>query len=129
MWEYWGMARTAEGLEKAKGMIRSLRDEYWRDVRVLGTEEEPNQALEKAGRVADFFELAELMCIDALHRNESCGGHFRVEYQTPDGEALRDDENFLYVGAWEYTGEKSEPRLHKEPLVYEEMKLATRSYK
>src|SRR6476469_7056980 len=128
MWEYWGMARTAEGLEKAKGMIRSLRDEYWKDVRVLGTEEEPNQALEKAGRVADFFELAELMCIDASQRNESCGGHFRVEYQTPDGEAKRNDDDYLYVSAWEYA-DGGEPRLHKEPLVYEEVKLATRSYK
>ncbi|MGZ4810303.1 MAG: fumarate reductase/succinate dehydrogenase flavoprotein subunit, partial [Thermoanaerobaculia bacterium] len=129
MWEHCGMARTAEGLKKGAGMIRDLKAQYWKDVRVLGGGEEPNQSLERAGRVADFFELAELMCIDALHRNESCGGHFRVEYQTPDGEALRDDENFLYVGAWEYTGEKSEPRLHKEPLVYEEVKLATRSYK
>jgi succinate dehydrogenase flavoprotein subunit len=129
MWEYCGMARTAEGLKKALGMIRDLRQQYWRDVRVTGTGEEPNQALEKAGRVADFFELAELMCIDALHREESCGGHFRVEHQTPDGEAKRDDEHFLYVGAWEYKGEGNEPVLHKEPLVYEELKLATRSYK
>ena len=129
MWEYCGMERTAEGLKKAAGMIRDLKEQYWKDVRVLGGGEEPNQSLEKAGRVADFFELAELMCIDALQRNESCGGHFRVEYQTPDGEALRDDENFLYVAAWEYTGDRSEPRLHKEPLVYEEVKLATRSYK
>src|SRR6476469_6832219 len=124
MWEYWGMARTAEGLEKAKGMIRSLRDEYWKDVRVLGTEEEPNQALEKAGRVADFFELAELMCIDARQRNESCGGHFRVEYQTADGEAKRNDDEYLYVSAWEFKGDNKEPVLHKEPLVYEEVKLA-----
>jgi succinate dehydrogenase / fumarate reductase flavoprotein subunit len=129
MWEYCGMARSADGLKKAIGLVRDLRDQYWRDVKVLGTGEEPNQSLEKAGRVADFFELAELMCIDALDREESCGGHFRVEYQTPDGEALRNDEKFLYVAAWEYTGEKSEPRLHKEPLVYEEVKLATRSYK
>jgi succinate dehydrogenase / fumarate reductase flavoprotein subunit len=127
MWEYCGMARSAEGLNKARGLVRSLRDQYWRDVRVLGTGEEPNQSLEKAGRVADFFELAELMCVDALHREESCGGHFRVEYQTPDGEALRNDDKFLYVAAWEWTGD--EPRLHKEPLVYEEVKLATRSYK
>ncbi|HEX8154804.1 MAG TPA: fumarate reductase/succinate dehydrogenase flavoprotein subunit [Thermoanaerobaculia bacterium] len=129
MWDYCGMARSADGLKKAIGQIRDLRGQYWKDVRVLGTSEEPNQALEKAGRVADFFELAELMCVDALHREESAGGHFRVEHQTPDGEAQRDDEQFLYVGAWEYTGEKSEPRLHKEPLVYEEVKLATRSYK
>jgi succinate dehydrogenase flavoprotein subunit len=129
MWEYCGMARSADGLTKAIGLVRQLRDQYWRDVKVLGTGEEPNQSLEKAGRVADFFELAELMCIDALHREESCGGHFRVEFQTPEGEALRNDEKFLYVAAWEYTGDKNEPRLHKEPLVYEEVKLATRSYK
>jgi succinate dehydrogenase / fumarate reductase flavoprotein subunit len=95
----------------------------------MGTNEEPNQALEKAGRVADFFELAELMCVDALHREESCGGHFRVEYQTPDGEAQRDDERFTYVGAWQWNGPNAEPTLHKEPLVYEEVALATRSYK
>jgi succinate dehydrogenase / fumarate reductase flavoprotein subunit len=129
MWEHCGMARSAEGLTKAIGMIRDLRQQYWRDVRVLGTEEEPNQALEKAGRVADFFELAELMCIDALHRNESAGGHFRVEYQTKDGEAQRNDDKYLYVGAWEFKGDGNEPALHKEPLVYEEVKLATRSYK
>jgi succinate dehydrogenase / fumarate reductase flavoprotein subunit len=129
MWEYCGMARSAEGLKKALTMIRDLRDQYWRDVRVLGENEEPNQSLEKAGRVADFFELAELMCIDALHREESAGGHFRVEYQTPEGEALRNDEKFAYVAAWEYKGERNEPVLHKEPLVYEEAKLATRSYK
>jgi succinate dehydrogenase / fumarate reductase flavoprotein subunit len=129
MWDYCGMARSAEGLKKALGLIRELRQKYWKDVRVLGGDEEPNQALEKAGRVADFFELAELMCIDALHREESCGGHFRVEYQTPDGEALRNDEKFLYVAAWEFKGEGNEPVLHKEPLVYEEAKLATRSYK
>ncbi len=129
MWDYCGMARTAEGLKKALGLIRPLREQYWRDVRVTGTNEEPNQALEKAGRVADFFELAELMCIDALHREESAGGHFRVEYQTPDGEAERNDNEFLYVAAWEHKGEGNEPVLHKEPLVYEEVKLATRSYK
>jgi succinate dehydrogenase / fumarate reductase, flavoprotein subunit len=129
MWEHCGMARSAEGLTKAIGLIRDLRQQYWRDVRVLGTEEEPNQALEKAGRVADFFELAELMCVDALHRNESAGGHFRVEYQTKDGEAERNDDKYLYVGAWEFKGDGNEPALHKEPLVYEEVKLATRSYK
>jgi succinate dehydrogenase / fumarate reductase, flavoprotein subunit len=129
MWEYCGMARTADGLKKAIGMIRDLRAQYWRDVKVLGTNEEPNQALEKAGRVADFFELAELMCVDALQRNESAGGHFRTEYQTAEGEAERNDDQYLYVAAWEYTGDGSEPRLHKEPLVYEEAKLATRSYK
>jgi succinate dehydrogenase / fumarate reductase flavoprotein subunit len=129
MWDYCGMARTADGLKLALGKVRELKEMYWRDVRVLGGGEEPNQALEKAGRVADFFELAELMCIDALHREESAGGHFRVEYQTPDGEAQRDDEKFLYVAAWEYKGDGNEPVLHKEPLVYEEVKLATRSYK
>jgi len=129
MWEYCGMARSAEGLKKALEMIRTLREQYWRDVRVTGTNEEPNQALEKAGRVADFFELAELMCIDALHREESAGGHFRVEFQTPDGEAQRNDDDFTYVAAWEHKGEGNEPVLHKEPLVYEEVKLATRSYK
>jgi succinate dehydrogenase / fumarate reductase flavoprotein subunit len=129
MWENCGMARSAESLKKARVEVRALRDRYWREVRVTGTGEEPNQALEKAGRVGDFFELAELMCIDALQREESCGSHFRVEYQTPDGEALRNDDKFLYVAAWEFTGDSSEPRLHKEPLHYEEVKLATRSYK
>ncbi len=128
MWEYCGMARTADGLRKAITDIRTLRDQYWRDVRILGTNEEPNQALERAGRVADFFDLGELMCIDALHREESAGGHFRVEYQD-QGEAKRNDNEFLYVGAWEFTGDHSAPSLHKEPLVYEEAKLATRSYK
>jgi succinate dehydrogenase / fumarate reductase flavoprotein subunit len=129
MWNKCGMARTAEGLREAIGEVRALREQYWRDVRVLGNGEEPNQSLEKAGRVADFFELAELMCADALHRNESCGGHFRVEYQTADGEAQRNDNDYLYVGAWEFTGVGKDPKLHKEPLVYEEVKLATRSYK
>ena len=129
MWEYCGMARSADGLKKARNEVRRLRELYWREVRVLGSGEEPNQSLEKAGRVADFFELAELMCIDALHREESCGGHFRVEHQTPDGEALRNDEKFMYVAAWEFTGLGNEPRLHKEPLAYEEVKVATKSYK
>jgi succinate dehydrogenase / fumarate reductase flavoprotein subunit len=129
MWEYCGMARSAAGLTKARGLVSDLKAQYWKDVRVLGNGAEPNQALEKAGRVADFFELAELMCVDALHRNESCGGHFRVEYQSPEGEALRDDEHYTYVGAWEFGGEGGEPKLHKEPLEYEEVKLATRSYK
>jgi succinate dehydrogenase / fumarate reductase flavoprotein subunit len=129
MWDHCGMSRTAEGLKKARTMIRDLKEQYWRDVRVLGGGEEPNQSLEKAGRVADFFELAELMCIDALQREESAGGHFRAEYQTADGEAERNDERFLYVSAWEFTGDKSDPVLHKEELKYEEVKLATRSYK
>ncbi len=129
MWDHCGMARSAEGLEKALGLIRKLKESYWKDVRVLGNGDEPNQALEKAGRVADFFELAELMCIDARERKESAGGHFRVEYQTADGEAKRNDDEFLYVAAWEYAGSDQEPILHKEPLAYEEVKLATRSYK
>ena len=126
-WEKCGMERSAEGLKSAIDQVRALREQFWRDVRVLGNGDEPNQALEKAGRVADFFELAELMCIDALQREESCGGHFRVEHQTPEGEAKRNDDEFLYISAWEYTGEA--PKLHKEPLEYEEVKLATRSYK
>jgi succinate dehydrogenase / fumarate reductase, flavoprotein subunit len=129
MWDKCGMARSAAGLKEALGQIRTLRDKYWTDVKVLGTGEEPNQSLEKAGRVADFFELAELMCIDALHREESAGGHFRTEYQTEEGEAKRNDDEFLYVAAWEYKGDGNEPVLHKEPLNYEEVKLATRSYK
>ena len=129
MWDYCGMAREAGGLKKALGMIRELKQQYWKNVRVLGNGDEPNQALEKAGRVADFFELAELMCIDALHRDESCGGHFRVEYQTADGEAQRNDDKYLYVAAWEFKGDGNEPVLHKEALEYEEVKLATRSYK
>ena len=129
VWDYCGMARNAEGLKKALALIPALREQYWKEVRVLGANEEFNQSLEKAGRVADFMELAELMCIDALHRNESCGGHFRTEYQTADGEAKRNDDDYLYVGAWEWTGDGSEPRLHKEALVYEEVQLATRSYK
>ncbi|HUP47139.1 MAG TPA: fumarate reductase/succinate dehydrogenase flavoprotein subunit [Thermoanaerobaculia bacterium] len=128
MWEHCGMARSAEGLREARRMVAHLKEQYWRDVRVLGGGEEPNQSLEKAGRVADFFELAELMCVDALHREESAGGHFRLEYQD-EGEARRNDDEFLYVAAWEYTGDDSEPRLHKEPLEFEEVKLATRSYK
>ena len=106
-----------------------LREEFWTNVKVLGAGENINQSLEKAGRVADFLEFGELMCRDALDRNESCGGHFRAEYQTPDGEALRDDENYAHVSAWKYEGEDKEPTLIKEPLVYEQVKLATRSYK
>ncbi len=110
MWEYCGMARTAEGLKTALSQIPGLREQFWRDVKVLGTGEELNQSLEKAGRVADFFELAELLCLDALERNESCGGHFREEYQTPEGEAQRDDENYSYVAAWEFRGRGPSPR-------------------
>ncbi|MCI6574834.1 MAG: fumarate reductase/succinate dehydrogenase flavoprotein subunit [Actinomycetaceae bacterium] len=129
MWEYCGMERTAEGLKKAIGLIRKLRAEFWKNVKVMGGAHELNQSLEKAGRVADFMELGELMCIDALHRNESCGGHFRAEYQTEEGEAKRDDENFAYVAAWEWKGEGEAPMLHKEPLKYEFIELKQRSYK
>ena len=129
MWDHCGMARSREGLEKGRRLIVELREQYWRDVKVVGEAEEMNQALEKAGRVADFMELGELMCIDALHREESAGGHFRVEYQTPDGEALRNDDRFAYVGAWEFRGDGADPALHKEPLVFETVKLAQRSYK
>jgi succinate dehydrogenase / fumarate reductase flavoprotein subunit len=129
VWDECGMSRTAAGLEAAIARIRDLRGEYWRDVRVLGANEEINQSLEKAGRVADFFELAELMCLDALDRNESCGGHFREEYQTPDGEALREDDQFSYVAAWEYEGEDRPPKLNKEPLTFEYVHPSQRSYK
>ncbi len=129
MWEYCGMSRTEEGLKKAIGMIRDLRAEFWRDVRVLGEGDRLNQELEKAGRVADFLELGELMCIDALHRRESCGGHFREESQTEEGEALRHDDEFAYVGAWEWGGQDGAPTLHKEDLVYEFIELKQRSYK
>ncbi len=129
MWNDCGMARNKAGLAEAVKRIPELRAEFWRSVRVLGRGEEFNQSLEKAGRVADFLEFGELMCRDALHREESCGGHFRTEHQTADGEALRDDDNFCYVGAWEYRGDDRDPVLHKEPLIFENVKLATRSYK
>jgi succinate dehydrogenase / fumarate reductase flavoprotein subunit len=129
MWEYCGMARSAEGLKTALAEIPKLREEFWRSVKVPGTGVELNQSLEKAGRVADFLELAELMCLDALHREESCGGHFRVEHQTPDGEALRHDDEFAYVAAWEYAGDNQPPILNKEPLVFENVALSQRSYK
>jgi succinate dehydrogenase / fumarate reductase flavoprotein subunit len=129
MWDYCGMARDSAGLKKAIGLIRDLRAQYWTGVRVTGINEETNQSLERAGRVADFFELAELMCIDALHRDESCGGHFRTEHQTADGEAKRDDDKFTYAAAWEYKGENADPVLHKEQLDFEYVHLATRSYK
>jgi len=128
MWEYCGMERTEKGLQLAIEKIRELRKEYWTNVRVTDHNEEFNQALERAGRVADFLELGELMCIDALHRRESCGGHFRAESQTEDGEALRHDDQFLYVAAWEYGGE-GKPVLHKEPLDYQAIELKQRSYK
>jgi succinate dehydrogenase / fumarate reductase, flavoprotein subunit len=129
MWNECGMARSAEGLKKAKAEIKELKKDFWADVKVLGTNEELNLTLEKAHRVADFIELGELMIDDALNREESCGGHFREEHQTPEGEALRDDENFAYVAAWKYMGENQEEELHKEPLVFENVKLTQRSYK
>ena len=129
MWELCGMARNAPGLEDAIGRIICLRDEFWHGLKLSGTGEELNQQLENAGRVADFFELGELMCRDALHRNESCGGHFREEYQTPDGEALRDDEHFSYVAAWEYAGPDKLPVLNKEPLEFHYVHPSQRSYK
>jgi succinate dehydrogenase / fumarate reductase flavoprotein subunit len=129
MWEYCGMERTEEGLLTAVERIRALRSDFWNNVKVLGTNEELNQSLEKAGRVADFLELGELMCIDALHRRESCGGHFRAESQTEDGEALRRDDEFAYVAAWEYDGDGGTPILHKEDLVYEFVEMKQRSYK
>jgi succinate dehydrogenase / fumarate reductase flavoprotein subunit len=129
LWDNCGMARSEQSLEKALSEIPAIRDEFWKNVRVLGEGTSMNQSLEKAGRVADYLEFAELLCKDALHRNESCGGHFREEYQTEEGEARRDDEHFAYVAAWEFTGVGNEPVLHKEPLVFEEVHLATRSYK
>jgi succinate dehydrogenase / fumarate reductase flavoprotein subunit len=129
VWEYCGMARNAEGLRRALTLIPELRHEFWNDLLVPGTGEELNQELERAGRVADFLELAELMCIDALQREESCGAHFRTEHETPDGEALRHDDRFAYVAAWEFAGDDKAPILHKEPLVFENVALATRSYR
>ncbi len=129
MWNQCGMARNEQGLRDALARIPALRDEFWRDVRVLGEGEALNVSLEVAGRVADFLEFAELLCHDALRRTESCGGHFREESQTPDGEAKRDDEHFAHVSAWEWRGEGAAPVEHREPLVFENVKLATRSYK
>jgi succinate dehydrogenase / fumarate reductase flavoprotein subunit len=129
MWEKCGMARNAIGLKQALQEIPSLREEFWKNVTVPGSGAELNQSLEKAGRLADFLEFAELMCLDALHREESCGGHFREEHQTEDGEAKRDDANFAYVAAWEYAGDGKAPALNKEPLQFENVHLSTRSYK
>ena len=129
MWEYCGMERTEEGLKIAIDKIDALREEFWRNVKVTGVSEDLNQTLERAGRVVDFFELGRLMCVDALHRRESCGGHFRAESQTEDGEALRHDDEFLYVAAWEFTGTAEKPVLHKEPLEYNFIELKQRSYK
>jgi len=129
VWDECGMSRTANGLKKALARIPELREEFWNGVRVTGSGEEFNQTLEKAGRVADFIELGELMCIDALDREESAGGHFREEHQTEDGEARRNDEDFSYVAAWEHTGTLSQPKLNKEPLTFEYVKPSNRSYK
>ncbi|HAC24227.1 MAG TPA: fumarate reductase/succinate dehydrogenase flavoprotein subunit, partial [Cytophagales bacterium] len=129
MWEYCGMSRSETGLTKAKKMIQDLRSEFWTNVSVLGSANELNQELEKAGRVADFLELGELMIDDALNRNESCGGHFREESATEEGEAKRNDDAFAYVAAWEYTRENQPENLHKEELRFENVKLTQRSYK
>lgn len=123
------MARSEKSLKQALQKIPALREEFWKNLKLTGSNDELNQNLEYAGRVADFLEFGELLCLDALQRNESCGGHFRVEYQTEDGEAKRDDQNFAYVAAWEYAGPGKPPILNKEPLVYEEVHMSTRSYK
>jgi succinate dehydrogenase / fumarate reductase, flavoprotein subunit len=129
MWDKCGMARNAEGLKQAIAEIRAIREEFWKEVRVPGSDSNYNPELDKAGRVADFLELGELMCVDALHREESCGGHFREEHQTEEGEAKRDDANFSFVSSWEFTGDPGKANLHKEDLVYETIKVVQRSYK
>jgi succinate dehydrogenase / fumarate reductase flavoprotein subunit len=129
MWDYCGMSRNNDGLTKARQLVTELREQFWREVRVPGINEDLNQSLEKAGRVADFLEFAELMIIDALARQESCGGHFNEAFQTPEGEALRDDASYCHVAAWEYAGKDADPLLHKEPLVFENVQLTQRSYK
>ena len=129
MIDYCGLARSREGLEKAISEIVELRKEFWADLNVLGSADSLNQSLEKAGRVADFLELAELMCRDALDREESCGGHFRVEHQTEDGEARRDDDNYSFVSAWAWVDDSTPQELHKEPLEFENVELTQRSYK
>ena len=129
MWEYCGMSRNDEGLKKAKGLVQNLRGEFWENVMITGTKKEFNQTLERAGRVADFLEFADLMLTDALERRESCGGHFNEAFQTEENEAKRDDENFSHVSAWEFTGVDKEPVMHKEPLTFENVKLTQRSYK
>ena len=129
MWDHVGMGRTAEGLKEGIVKIKKLREEFWKDVRIPGRDDMINPELEKACRLADFLELGELMAQDALHRNESCGGHFREEYKTPEGEALRDDENFMYVAAWEYQGTEKPAKLNKESLNYEAIEVKTRNYK
>jgi len=129
MWNECGMERTADGLKDAIRRIGELREEFWNDVRVPGKADDLNQELEKAGRTADFLEFAEVMCYDALARDESCGAHYRPEHVTDEGEAKRDDENFAHVSVWEFTGVGKEPKLHKEPLTFENVKLSQRSYK
>jgi succinate dehydrogenase / fumarate reductase flavoprotein subunit len=129
MWDECGMARNRAGLTRALARIPELREQYWAEVAVPGTGEEFNRELEKAGRVADYMELAELICRDALDREESCGGHFREEHQTPEGEAQRDDERFAYVAAWQWGGSPGAWTLEKEPLVFENIPLMQRSYK
>jgi succinate dehydrogenase / fumarate reductase flavoprotein subunit len=129
MWNYCGMSRNADGLEKAKGMVRELREEFYKDVFVPGSDRDFNPELEKAYRVADFLEMGELMINDAYHRNESCGGHFREEYQSPEGEAIRNDDEMTHVSAWEWTDTSKPPELFKEPLYFENVELKTRSYK
>jgi succinate dehydrogenase / fumarate reductase flavoprotein subunit len=129
MWEYCGMSRNAEGLEKALQLIQSLRAEFWENVLVPGADKDFNKSLEKAERLADSLEFAETMVLDALARSESCGSHFRTEFQTEEGEARRDDENFCHVSIWQYQGQKERPAFHKEPLVFENVELSQRSYK
>ncbi len=129
MWDYCGMARTREGLGVALQKIPALREEFWQNLKLSGNHDELNQTLEHAGRVADFLELGELMCLDALEREESCGGHFREEYQTTEGEALRDDDKFCHVAVWEHKGEGQKPKRHIEPLDFEAVPLQQRSYK
>jgi succinate dehydrogenase / fumarate reductase flavoprotein subunit len=129
MWEYVGMGRNEKGLKKALKLIPEIRKEFWNDAKVIGESDNMNIELEKAGRIADFLELGELLALDALNRKESCGGHFREECQTPEGEALRNDKNFAYAAAWEYTGESKKPKLNKEPLTFEYVKPSVRSYK
>ncbi len=129
MWDHAGMVRNEEGLKKALTLVHDLKEEFWRDVRITGTADELNMELEKAGRVADFFELSELLITDALNRRESCGAHYREEFQTPDGEARRNDREFAYVAAWEYAGEGKPHILHKEELKFEFVEMKERSYK
>ena len=129
MWDYVGMGRNAEGLQKGLTLIKELEQEFWKDVQITGTADSMNPELEKAIRLADYFELAKLMAKDAYHRNESCGGHFREEYQTEDGETLRNDNDYMYVAAWEYQGHDQDEVLHKEPLVYQDIEIKQRNYK